>query len=230
MGKRGKGYGSEDQFLRYRAERPTEFDRLLLGASGAQDGHLRWHYPIGAEREREPQGVDFIDNPEVQRLWGEFWPQRGRAQCWDGVATLESNGTSEWVLIEAKANAVELVTSPCGASKDGGLDQIVKALGRVKRELGVHRDYPWTGTYYQYANRLAALFFLNTIARLPARLLNVYFMGDRFPDGRACPADESEWRPLIEARRITLGLPRRHSLSDRVYDVFVPVTLTPGAH
>jgi hypothetical protein len=55
------------------------------------------------------------------------------------------------------------------------------------------------------------------------RLLHVYFTGDRFPDNRECPADAEAWRVLIDARRLTLGLPKEHPLSDRVHEVFLPV-------
>jgi hypothetical protein len=123
---------------------------------------------------------------------------------------------------------VEFVTPPCGASPKGGRAQIQSALSTVKSALGVHRDYPWLGTYYQYANRLAVAHFLNNIARVPTRLLHVYFTGDCFPDGRECPANPTDWSALIEARRLTLGLPHEHSLSGLLHEAFVsslrPVT------
>jgi hypothetical protein len=137
------------------------------------------------------------------------------------MAKLHTGPEAAWVLIEAKANAVEFVTPPCAASKDGGRGQIEKVLGRVKSALGVQRHYPWLGTYYQYANRLAVLYFLNQQAKVPARLLNVYFIGDCFPDGRECPESVERWRELIEARRITLGLPKPHALSDRTHEAFL---------
>ena len=78
------------------------------------------------------------------------------------------------------------------------------------------------GTYYQYANRLAFLYFLNVIARVPARLVFLYFTGDRFPDGRPCPATIERWNELINARRLTLGLEHEHALTDRVHTIFLP--------
>jgi len=223
MGKRGRGYGSEDHFLRYRSKSRDEFDRNLLGAMGALDGRLEWIYPTGVRAEREPQRVSFLKDKGVETLWKKYWPQRGRAQTWDGVAKLHRGDVSEWVLIEAKANTVEFVTPPCGASKLGGRGQIEKALNRLKSYLGVHRFFPWLGTYYQYANRLAALHFLVNQAGVPAHLLHVYFIGDRFPDGTECPASEEHWRQLIEARRLTLGLPVRHALSDRTHEAFIHI-------
>ena len=82
---------------------------------------------------------------------------------------------------------------------------------------------PCRALYYQYVNRLAVLHFLNDLSGVPAQLLHVYFVGDCFPDGRECPSSEAEWQRLIEARRLTLGLPTRHALTDRTHDIFLAV-------
>ena len=230
MGKRGEGYGSEDHFLRYRAERSRKLDRALLAAVEAGiEGRVEWIYPTGAPQEREPEGLEFLpDREDVLARWKEYWPQRGRAQTWDGIAKLHHGENYEWVLIEAKANTVEFVTPPCSASKDGGRDQIEKTLNRLKTHLGVHRHFPWLGTYYQYVNRLAVLHFLNDLSGVPAQLVHVYFVGDCFPDGRECPSSEAHWQLLIEARRLTLGLPNRHALSDRTHEIFLAVPTRVG--
>jgi len=115
MGKRGEGYGSEDHFLRYRSQRAEQLSAAVLDGLAVPDGG----YPTGAQDKREPEGLDFpADREDVAARWREYWPQRGRAQTWDGMANLHRGRTTEWVLIEAKANTVEFVTPPCGASKD----------------------------------------------------------------------------------------------------------------
>jgi hypothetical protein len=58
--------------------------------------------------------------------------------------------------------------------------------------------------------------------KVPSRLVLIYFYGDRFPDDRPCPRDEAEWRELIRACHLTLGLPEHHKLSDRMHEVFLP--------
>ena len=97
MGKRGEGYGSEHHFRDYRAHRADEFDRLLLQALGTQDdGSLEWIYPVGAEGEREPDGLAFLnDRPDVLDRWRNYWPQLGRAQTWDGIARLRAGSVTE---------------------------------------------------------------------------------------------------------------------------------------
>jgi hypothetical protein len=84
-------------------------------------------------------------------------------------------------------------------------------------------DFQWLGTYYQYANRLACLYCLNVLRKVPARLVLVYFMGDKFPDARQCPSSEAEWRELIRACHLTLGLSEKHALRNRVHELFIPV-------
>jgi len=123
-----------------RRQRPEAFDSILLKALNAPGEGLEWIYPTGRTGEREPQGIAFLrDRPDVLALWKKLWPQRGRQQTWDGVAQLHTTAESEWVLMEAKANAVEFVTPPCQASKEGGRKTIEAALNRVKASLGVHR-------------------------------------------------------------------------------------------
>ena len=99
---------------------------------------------------------------------------------------------------------------------------IERALNRVKEHLGVHRDFPWLGTYYQHTNRLAVLYFLVVQAKIATRFVEVFITGDAFPDECPCPQNQAEWERLIEARRLTLGLPRQHPLSARISRVFLP--------
>jgi hypothetical protein len=223
MGRRGNGYGSEDHFLRWRTERAAEFDALVLKAVGSPGrAAIEWVYPTGRQGEREPQGLRFLrDRADALERWKKFWPDTLRQQTWDGVARLVREGAEpEWLLFEAKANHPEFVTSPCGADNEESLRTINKALDKTKKHLGVHRHFCWTGSYYQYANRLATLYFLTAIAGVLARLVHVYFCGDEFPDGRWCPATEQDWKRLIEARDLTLGLPDRHAMSGLLHQIF----------
>jgi hypothetical protein len=50
----------------------------------------------------------------------------------------------------------------------------------------------------------------------------VYFYGDDFRDGTPCPSTEAEWRVVINACHLTLGLSEPHPLSDFVGEVFLP--------
>ena len=230
MGKKGDGYGSEDHFLTWRRAAAADLDASLLTATGLS-GTVEWVYPdLGRPDMEEPKGLDFLPDQRVRDRWREFWPQTGNQQRWDGVARVGD----EWLLIEAKANVPEFVGSPCGASfvtppegKQSSRQKIEKALNKTKAALGVHRQSCWLGSYYQYANRLAALNFLIS-HNVKARLVFVHFVGDEFPDGTPCPESEAEWERLIEARRVTLGLPTHHALSEKIADVFLAVPAGGG--
>jgi hypothetical protein len=215
MGRRGQGYGSEDNFIEYRTKHCQLLDSRIQSIL-PNPGELAWLYPRQSAR-NEPKDLTFISMSEEQlRLWHGFWPKRGN-RSWDGVARCNE----EWLLFEAKANAAELFSPGTGAST-GSLKQIIDAFDEAKRYLAVPAETVWQQSYYQYANRIAVLYFLNIIAKIPARLVFLYFVGDVFPDGRACPQNEPEWRPLISQCHSVLKLPHSHQLSDRIHELFVP--------
>jgi hypothetical protein len=217
MAKMGKEHGSAYHLRCYLDNAPAKFSEAVQ-RSIQQAKDVEW---IQADGNKEWKGMRFLRDPVLEGKWEKFWPQRGNPPNWDAVGRLNMGDSSGWLLLEAKANHPEFCSPPTGAV---GLskDTIRKALGRTKNHLGVHRDFPWLGTYYQYANRLACLYFLNIIANVPTRLIFVYFTGDRFPDSRRCPQTEAEWHGLIEACHSTLGLPQKHALSGRIHEVFLP--------
>jgi hypothetical protein len=222
MGKMGKDYGSEYHLRRYRTGKPTDLDAALLVALGpdAEGGVIEWVYPA-TTKSPEPSGLAFLRkrddgrNQKALDAWKTFWP-RGRQASWDGIATVTNpNMPPTWLLMEAKANHPEFCSTPCRAG--AGLKTIESALGKVKRRWGVHRHFCWTGSYYQFANRLAALYHLERHG-IEARLVGIHFIGDCFPDDTPCVASEATWEELLEARRLTLGLPKR---MEGVCDVFL---------
>lgn len=225
MGKIGDGYGSKYHLLQYRREKAPILDGAVQKIIGGPGTELNWIYPsdeASTTKAHELEGLEFLrSEKDVMRAWKEFWPQTGRQQTWDGIAYTTRDTEKEWLLFEAKANHPEFC-SPPSRSISNGRRMIEKAMGKMKNYLGVHRDFPWLGTFYQYANRLASLYFLNVVAEVPSRLVLIYFYGDRFPDDRPCPRDEAEWRELIRACHLTLGLPEHHKLSDRMHEVFLP--------
>lgn len=223
MGRIGKGYGSEYHLLHYRAEHAHDLDTALMAALGAEaeGGTIEWHYPTSG-KSPEPSGLSFLRSRADTRhdkalaAWKTFWP-RGRQASWDGIATATSpNLPPTWLLMEAKANHPEFCSPPCRAG--AGLKSIESAMNKVKRRWGVHRHFCWTGSYYQFANRLAALYHLER-HDIPACLIGIHFTGDCFPDDTPCLATEAEWHGLLEARRLTLGLPKE---MPGVCDLFLP--------
>ena len=181
---------------------------------------VRWlEFPKTAAGDREFRGLEFVpleECAEIRTKWRTVWPTTGRQPSWDAIG----RASDAWILVEARANAPEFSSPPCGASPDTH-KQIVKALNATKRQLGVNRFYPWDGTFYQYANRLTVLRFLREQG-IDAHLVFIYFTGDQFPDDTPCPQTATEWERLIEARRLTLGIPDNHALSAYDHHIFLP--------
>jgi hypothetical protein len=227
MGKRGDGYGSEDHLRRYLAEHERVLNAAIAEEIGTSPEAVSWlAFPRNADgKEQEFKGLGFLpQNREaaaVRDAWRGVWPQRGR-QNWDAVGRVHN----DWLLVEAKANHPEFCSPPTTAKETGGLPQIRQTTNRIKRELGVNRWFTWTGSYYQYVNRLAMLWFLRKYG-IEARLVFVYFTGDTFPDNTPCPATKEEWERLVEARRLTLGLPKQHALGMFEHHVVLPALARP---
>jgi hypothetical protein len=223
MGKRGDGYGSEYHLRRYLAEHADVLNAAVAEELGTTPDAISWlPFPRRADgSEHEFKGLGFlpqdVEAAAVRKEWQRFWPQKGQQQNWDAVGRADG----EWLLVEAKANQPEFCSPPTTAKREGGLPQIERALGEVRRDLGVHRRFGWTGSYYQYTNRLAVLWFLRKNG-IGTRLVFVYFTGDEFPDGTPCPQTNEEWERLVEARRLTLGLPRSHALTAYEHHVVLP--------
>lgn len=234
MSKIGFKYGSEWHLMHYLGRHRNALDGEILGITNG--GGIEWldFCPEGADsmHDAEWMGIDFLfardpagvlDYSYIRNEWGQFWPQTGRAQCWDAIGTLRTGSQSEWLLVEAKAHTSEM-TTPKGCNAGAkSLPQIQAALAATGSALGVTNTVSWTGPYYQYANRLAALWFLLTHG-VPARLLYVYFTGDPgFPDS---PADAAGWSAALDQQERALGLDtatNRQMIDQRVHKIFLPV-------
>jgi hypothetical protein len=117
------------------------------------------------------------------------------------------------ILVEAKSHIREIYGNGCQAA-GASLYKIDRALAETKQWLEVREDADWLGPLYQYANRLAHLYFLLKKVGRPAWLVNLYFLDD--PIG---PATKQEWRSEIHNIKDSLGLPPR---IPNAVDVFLP--------
>ena len=109
MSKTDKDHGSEWHLRRYLAEPSSQLSEAVL-RSIQQPGKVEWKRLEG----REWKGMNFLGEDVIQK-WKTFWPQRGNPPNWDAIARLDTQGRSEWLLFEAKANHPEFCSPPCGA-------------------------------------------------------------------------------------------------------------------
>lgn len=192
--------------------------RVRDALSLAQDEAIVWTSPLAADQFAEYRDDDFIRRTGMQlpqRRLEDFWPLRGPQ--WDALARV---GTGGALLVEAKANIPEVVSPGTGA--EGERRALLEAsLAELKAFLGVDPSISWSGKLYQYANRLAHLYFLREINRQDAYLAFVYFTGDSDVDG---PVTVAEWKAALTVAKSVLGIPKRHRLTKYVADIFIDVS------
>ena len=199
-------------------------DERVCAAIGRPGSLINWlDFGFDSAKEwpdAELRGLEFLyDMPNLKLNWQAFWPTGGGIHNWDAVGWIGTEPERELVLLEAKAHVAEM-KSDCGAESPGSIRKIQQSFDRAKLCLGASPEADWMRGYYQAANRLATLCFLH-LERVPARLLFVYFLGDRSP-GRECPRTIDEWEPAIKAQWAHLGLRPDHRLANQVHELFLP--------
>jgi len=127
-----------------------------------------------------------------------FWPRRG--PHWDALARIHFGNGVGAILVEAKSYPAELLGSGCQASPRSRA-QIETAFCQTKRWLGADPTADWYGPLYQSANRLAHLYFLREIIKVPAWLVHVCFVADP-----RTPTPVDAWRPALAVAEKQLGL------------------------
>ena len=190
---------------------------ILLSLSLPSGSNIEWLSPVASDEFAEFRDRQFLQKIGQQHLAGElgaFWPVRGPQ--WDALARAD---TGEIILVEAKAHIGEIFSSGCQASGESR-EQIARALDRTIVAFHAKPRIDWTSSLYQMANRLCHLEFL-TRHGVPARLVNVCFVGDSEMEG---PRTVEEWQGALQVARYMLGLPKRHPGSQRIIDVFPHVS------
>jgi len=228
MGKIGYGYGSEWHLLRYLGYHRDYLQNSILQITGGS--HIQWlDCPFSTvnqtlHHDQEWQGIEFIDDANVQKKWDAFWPQTGNPPNWDAVGKLLGSNGEEWLLIEAKAH-LEEVRSSCAASNPKSKTMINDAFLATQESFGSKVQITnWLSPYYQFCNRLSVLHFLmhENKPHIPARLIFIYFYGDK-NGNQKCPQNSGEWDSAIQDMYDAVGLDKKSDLFHRVDRIFLPV-------
>jgi len=144
-----------------------------------------------------------------------FWPNNGPQ--WDALGV---NQDGKIILVEAKANIPEMVSPGSGAKSINSIDKIKNSLDDVKKYLNISNIIDWTGTFYQYVNRIAHLYYLRVLNDTETNLIFIYFINDITVDG---PNTKDEWLGAIKTMECYLGLNKQHRLKNYIHDVFIDV-------
>jgi len=175
--------------------------------------NIEWLSPLKNDSYAEYRDEAFLDRLGIERGrvdLKQFWP-RGGPQ-WDALGRSSSG---KLLLVEAKSHISELISN-LRAESTASARKIRESLDETKRHLGSKTDFDWTTIFYQYANRLAYLYFLRKNG-VDAYLVFVYFVGDYEMES---PATASEWRGAIKLVHACLGI-GRHPLKKHVLDVII---------
>jgi len=196
---------------------PERLNTKILEAFPAISGsEIEWLSPLENDGYAEYSDNDFIEllglDP-VEFNLGGFWPLRGPQ--WDALGR---TNLGEIILVEAKANIPEVV-SPGTFAEGGSRQQIEASLDETKRYLGINNPNNWSGTFYQYTNRIAHLYLFRILRERPAYLVNIYFTNDVTVSG---PETEAEWRAALKVVKTYFGL-SRHRLAKYMAELFFDV-------
>lgn len=93
--------------------------------------------------------------------------------------------------------------------------------------MGAKQEADWMGGYYQYANRLAHLYFLYILCRVPTWMVFIYFLGAKRTYG---VRTRQEWAEGLARIQTSLGLPQEHPLVQRIVNVFPRVDKLVKTH
>ena len=227
MAKIGNRYGSECHPMRWMGRHRNLFDQSVSESVGRPGSPIHWldfnFAPNNPWSDAELKGLEFLyDRPGLKSKWQKFWPTQGGVQNWDAVGWIGKGANQELLLLEAKSHVKEMTTN-CGATSATSIEKITSAFDEVNRNLGACPDSDWFHKYYQAANRMATLYFLQR-EDVPAHLIFLDFLGDRVR-GKQCPQTPNGWKPAISNQWAHLGLTDNHLLADRVHSLFLPISI-----
>ena len=183
-------------------------DKILWLSPKADDAHSEYRDDaslarIGVQLERTPLS--------------SFWPAHGPQ--WDALGR---TSRGEPLLVEARSHIPDLLSPPCRAT-GRSLRTIRASLDRVKRAVGSPAAADWCAGYYQYTTRLAHLYLLRTLNRIPAYLVFVYLLNDADLAG---PKTADEWAGALRLMHAQLGIEDRRltsALGAGLVELFIDV-------
>lgn len=186
---------------------------------------IDWKSPLKADKYAEYRDGDFLKKlgilNKIKYPLIDFWPDYGPQ--WDALGVNKiSKADDEIILIEAKANIPEMVSSGTGAKNPQSINKIRNSLDEVKKYLNINNGIDWTGTFYQYVNRIAHLYYLREKNQIKAHLLFIYFINDITVQG---PKTKDEWLGAIQTMECYLGLAKKHKLRKYIHDIFIDVNI-----
>jgi hypothetical protein len=178
---------------------------------------MTWGSPLAAKKYEEYRDGAVLRCLGIKELskrqLADFWPNRG--PVWDALGRSRKGNL---ILLEAKAHIAE-AASPRSMASEDSLRHIKRSLEESRKYFAPRAKAEWSGSLYQYANRLAFQYFFSKLNGLPSRLVFLNFCNAADVHG---PESEEEWHGATRLIHALLGLP--DDLSGKgVHHAFVDV-------
>ena len=214
--------------------RPGLLDDAISQRLAEPPGDIGWRSPLVDDHYAEYRDQSFLDRlagslllpppGKPQCALADFWPRFGPQ--WDGLAVTDKG---QILLVEAKAHIAEMVTAPSQARGESARQKIQDSLRAVKSFVNSKSPADWSTSFYQYANRLAHLYWLRELNGHDAYLVNLFLVNDRDMNG---PESVAEWQAAIRLQEVFLGVRQSSYALDPwvgayVLDVFIDVNDIP---
>jgi len=196
---------------------PSRLNRLIQQEIASLSGReIQWTSPLEQDKFAEYRDAAFLENLDLQEFTEKlekFWPKMGPQ--WDALGRTADGEVL--ILVEAKANIPELV-SFCGAKDKESLRTISASLAETQGWLNCREPrVDWKCGFYQYANRLAHLYFLREKAQKEGSyLVFLYFV----EDASHIPTSRDAWNSALKLQKKLMGLSSA-SLAGKATEVFV---------
>jgi hypothetical protein len=232
--------GSEFHLLRYLGRHRNELNKAILRNTNLNpdlDYDMDWidyGFWDSTVFDAESRGINFLGNPKiydkVAKEWIKYWPQTGNCQNWDAVIHLtplvpKSKKIEKWVIVEAKAHLEEL-KSTSGAGQKSKII-IENAFKETKDFFGINTENNWLEEYYQLANRLAFIHFMQK-NNIDVSLLNIYFINGWPDDKKINVPNKNMWDKKIKEEYNYLGINQR--AKNYISNLFINCKYAPLKH
>jgi hypothetical protein len=205
----GRAYaGSQLQIQTYVNRRRAELDDAIRQAfPELANATIQWVSPLEEERFAEYRDEAFLNALSLTELAGllaQFWPQGGPQ--WDALGRVhwpEDRSRAPGVLlVEAKSYPREMYASGSRATGADSRTRIGESSNVARRWFGADPGAAdWDGPLYQFANRLAHLYWFRQCAEVEAWFAHVCFTGDSHS-----PTPKSVWHDALSDAHKLLGM------------------------
>lgn len=215
MAEMGNGYGSEYQLLRFLGHHRNELNKYIKNALSIET-EIEWlDFPYDDNRlsgDGEYIGIEFLElNKSILAQWKKYWPSLRRAQHWDAIA--KTNDT--WILVESKAHSKEMI-SDCAAGEKSK-EVIEYRMNEIIKRYKITPKGSWLKKYYQKANRILFVSFLESIG-IKAQVVFIYFLNGYKDIGIE---KNEEWESYIKEQDKYLGIEKNEWVKDHIKNVIV---------